>query len=141
MELTVEVERQGVEPALPGGGAALAAFMSFCSMRGFGAVHPLLALADELHARGVALGPLSTFYDGTVEDAEDREKLNRAWQEAAPLAAAATGLADMLESDPESALLAGRGGAEGLGEQARELATIAARAAASGARVRLTYRL
>jgi hypothetical protein len=85
VQLFLEIEGGPGSVTLPGGGAALVAFMSFAVSRGFGATHPLIALADRLHdAHHVRLGPLTTFYDAAAEDAEDREKLELAWQPAGP---------------------------------------------------------
>ena len=46
MQLWLEVEGIPARFELPGGGSALVAFMSFAVSRGFGATHPLIALAD-----------------------------------------------------------------------------------------------
>src|SRR5690606_38334283 len=65
VRLTMEIEGEQAPATLPGDGRDLVAFMSFAVVRGFGAQHPLIALADRLHANhGVRLGPLTTFYDG-----------------------------------------------------------------------------
>ncbi len=42
----LEVEGVGAMNALPNDGAGLCAFVSFAVSRGFGATHPLIALAD-----------------------------------------------------------------------------------------------
>lgn len=140
MRLTVEAEGAPAQRFVPpGNGAALAAFCSFAAMRGFGAVHPLIALAERLQESGVRMGPLTMFYDEAAEDAEDLEKLELAWQDRAALAEALAGLAAALEADPEAAALARRGGAEGLAGQARAAAEFLAGAA--GARARMVYRL
>ncbi len=89
MKLLFEANDGKGASELPGGGNDLAAFLSFASMRGFGANHPLIALADRLHdTYRVPMGPLSMFYEAEPDDAEDREKLALAWQDAADLAAA-----------------------------------------------------
>src|SRR5690606_7040955 len=86
MELSLEIEGLGVQPGLPGGGASLVAFMSFAVVRGFGADHPLIRLADQLHAQHeVRLGRLSNFYEGRIDDDEDAEMLEMTWQRAGPL--------------------------------------------------------
>jgi hypothetical protein len=142
VELTVEVEGRGTCPPLPGGGQSLVAFMSFAVMRGFGAQHPLIALADRLQrVHHLRLGPLTTFYDGKAEDEEDEQKLELAWQDAGGLQAAAEGLARVLADDGEAAALARRAGAEDLGAQAAALAEVAGEAARARARVRLAYSL
>jgi hypothetical protein len=142
VRLTIEVEGSGPCPALPDDGAALIAFMSFAVSRGFGATHPLLALADRLHdEHHVRLGPLTTFYEGDPEDSEDREKLEMAWQDAAPLRESLDALATALESDEQVALFARRGNAEGLAAQARAASDEVAEAERAGRRVRLVYAL
>ncbi len=141
MRLAAEVEGVPGQLVPPGDGAALVAFMSFAAMRGFGAVHPLIALAELLQKEHrVPMGPLTTFYDEVAEDAEDREKLELAWQDREELAAALEAVASALERDPAAATLARRGGAEGLGEQAAALAAHL-RATLGGTRARLVYRL
>jgi len=135
----VEAEGAPARFVPPGEGAALAAFCSFAAMRGFGAVHPLIVLAERLQELGVRMGPLTTFYDEVAEDAEDREKLELAWQPREELASALEALADALARDAEAAALARRGGAVELAEQARAAATFLRRA--TGARARMVYRL
>jgi hypothetical protein len=140
MRLTVEVEGSPGRFVPPGDGAALVAFMSFAVTRGFGAVHPLILLAERLQEEhGVRMGPLTTFYDEVAEDAEDREKLELVWQDCAALTAALEGLAEALERDGEAVALARRGGVPTLGEQARAVAGHLR--AAGGSRARMVYRL
>lgn len=142
MRLTIEVEGSGPGEPLPDDGAALIAFMSFAVSRGFGATHPLLALADRLHdEHHVRLGPLTTFYEGHPEDGEDREKLEMAWQEAGPLRESLETLAAALEADEQAQLFARRGSAAGLPVQARAASTQIAEAGRAGRRVRLVYEL
>jgi len=141
VDLWVDIEGREREAA-PGGGAALIAFMSFAVSRGFGATHPLIALADRLHdTHRVRLGPLTTFYEADAEDSEDVEKLELAWQPAAELADALTQLAAALDADPLAATLARRGMAEPLRDEAAALASSLAAPAAEGARARLVYSL
>lgn len=141
MRLTVEVEGEGEAGALPGEGATLVAFMSFAAVRGFGARHPLIALADRVAEMGVRLGPLTTFYERGAEDSEDEANLARAWQEGAPLAASLAALAAALATDERAALFVRRAGAESLAREAAALETIAERAGRAKRRVRLTYDL
>ena len=119
MRLTVEVEGEGEVEGLPGEGAALVAFMSFAAVRGFGARHPLIALSERVADLGVRLGPLTTFYERGPEDAEDEANLERAWQDAEPLAASLGTLV----------------------AEAAALRPIAERAGRAKRRVRLTYEL
>jgi len=127
---------------LPGDGAALIAFMSFAVSRGFGATHPLIALADRLHdTHRVRLGPLTTFYEAEAEDAEDREKLELAWQEPKPLRESLEALLGAIETDEGARVLLRRGDAETLPEQAAAARDQAKSAEKFGCRVRLVYSL
>jgi hypothetical protein len=138
----MQIEGEPEPVTLPGDGRDLVAFMSFAAMRGFGAQHALIALADRLQAKhGVRMGPLTTFYDGTVEDMEDAEKIEHAWQPALPLHTAFEQLAAALDSDVQAQILARRGGAGDVGAQARALMPELDRAAAAQRRVRLVYEL
>ena len=141
MRLTVEVEGEGDAGALPGDGATLVAFMSFAAVRGFGARHPLIALSERVAELGVRLGPLTTFYELGPEDAEDEANLERAWQDAPPLAASLEALGEALAGDERATVLVRRAGAESLGEEAEALRAIAERAGRAKRRVRLTYEL
>jgi len=138
----IEVEGEGAAADLPGDGAALVALMSFAVVRGFGAQHPLIALADRLHeTHRVRLGPLTTFYDAHVEDAEDLQKLELAWQDAAELRDSLGGLVDVLETDDTARALLRRADAEDLPRQAAALLEPVRQAAEDGKRVRLVYAL
>jgi len=142
VQLWLEVEGIPARFELPGGGSALVAFMSFAVSRGFGATHPLIALADRLHdEHRLRFGPLTTFYEAEAEDAEDREKLELAWQDPAPLALDLEKLAAAIESDGMCATLARRGDGESIPLEARALAGLLAGPAADGQRVRLVYAL
>ncbi len=141
MRLTVEVEGEGGAAALPGEGATLVAFMSFAAVRGFGARHPLIALAERVAELGVRLWPLTTFYERLPEDAEDEANLERAWQEADPLAASLDALATVLAGDERAAVFVRRAGAETLAAEAAALRAVAERAGRAKRLVRLTYEL
>lgn len=138
----MEIEGEQLPVTLPGDGEDLVALMSFAVVRGFGAQHPLIALADRLHAaHGVKMGPLTTFYDRSVEDAEDAEKLELAWQPAGPLRDSLARTLEALETDSQAATLARRAGAGTLPAQIRPLLDALARAEKAGARVRMVYTL
>lgn len=138
----LDVEGGETQGSLPNDGAGLCAFVSFAVSRGFGATHPLIALADRLHDQHrVRMGPLTTFYDGEVEDPEDREKLELAWQEAAGLGESLGELVAALEGDEQARTLARRGGAEELGIEAGALIQQVLVAQAAGQRVRMVYAL
>ena len=142
MRLWLETENGGAPSALPGDGVGLCAFCSFAVSRGFGATHPLIALADRLHNdHGVRMGPLTTFYDADVQDAEDLEKLDRAWQEASGLRDAMAQLVAALRSDEQAAALARRGGATELESEAVAMVAQLDEPARAGQRVRMVYAL
>jgi hypothetical protein len=142
MQLRLEIEGHGADAPLPGDGAALVAFMSFAVSRGFGATHPLIALADRLHdVHHVRMGPLTTFYDGEIEDSEDAEKLELAWQPAGSLRESVHALVAAIDGDEVAQTLMRRAAADGLRDQAAALIPELCRAEAAGARVRLVYAL
>ena len=141
MRLTVEIEGQPGAATLPGDGEQLVAFMSFALSRGFGATHPLIALADRLAELRVPLGPLTSFYSREPEDAEDVEKLELAWQPAGDLRECLERLLEAMENDALAATLVRRAGAEPLAGQVRGALLPVAQAEASGRRVRLVYDL
>ncbi|MCY3646864.1 MAG: hypothetical protein OXH07_07825 [Chloroflexi bacterium] len=141
MRLTVEVEGEGDSGALPGQGAALVAFMSFAAVRGFGARHPLIALSERAADLGVRLGPLTTFYERGAEDSEDEANLERAWQDADPLAASLEALGKALAEDERAGAFVRRAGAESLAEEAAALLDVVEGAGRANRRVRLTYEL
>ncbi len=142
VQLWLDIEDGGQRLELPGGGSQLVAFMSFAVSRGFGATHPLIALADRLYSEHrVRMGPLTTFYEADAEDSEDEEKLNMAWQEAAPLRDELRKLAAAMENDPMCQTFARRGDAQDLGQQATALADLLEEPVRGGARVRLVYAL
>ncbi|HMO96787.1 MAG TPA: hypothetical protein PKD27_11770 [Tepidiformaceae bacterium] len=142
MRLRVEVEGQPTAIDLPGDGAELVALMSFAVSRGFGATHPLIALADRLHDKHhVRWGPLTIFYEAEAEDAEDNEKLEMAWQPAGPLREELVKLAAAIAADEQSQTLVRRAAAEAVPAQATALAAALEPAIAEGRRVRLVYDL
>jgi hypothetical protein len=140
--LWLEIEGESERRELPGGGAALVAFMSFAVMRGFGGTHALIALADRLHdEHRVRMGSITTFYEAEAEDAEDREKLEMAWQEPELLRGELERCVTAFEVDPMCETLARRGGAETLPAELAALADALAEPAASRQRIRLVYAL
>lgn len=116
----------------------MVAFLSFAVMSGLGAQHPLLALADRLRRpHRVPLGPLTTFYDATVEDAEDAEKLALAWQPAKELGRSLGMMIAVLESDEQARALLRRAEVEQLRSDAEALLALCA--GAGERRLRLSY--
>ena len=87
------------------------------------------------------MGPLTTFYDGVVEDSEDREKLALAWQDSAGLRDSLSMMVEALASDEQAQTLARRGGAEELRNEVAALLGQVGVAAEAGQRVRLLYAL
>ena len=76
------------------------------------------------------LGPLTTFYERGPEDAEDEANLERAWQEAGPLAASLSALLAALAGDERAGAFARRAGAETLAAEAEALLATVERAGA-----------
>ena len=141
VQLWLEIEGRPGRLELPGGGSALVAFMSFAVSRGFGATHPLIALADRLHdEHRVRLGALTTFYEAEPEDSEDREKLEMAWQTPETLGADLDGIARAFAADPMCETLARRGDAARLPDEAAALRALLDDVSAPR-RVRLVYAL
>jgi hypothetical protein len=89
----------------------------------------------------VRFGPLTTFYEAEAEDSEDREKLELAWQEPAPLAVELRKVAAAIASDPMCETLARRGDGLSIPAEAGALAALLDAPAATNTRVRLVYAL
>lgn len=142
MRLWLEVEGEPGEIGLPDEGAELVAFLSFAVSRGFGATHPLIALADRLHdEHRVRMGPLTTFYEAEAEDEEDVEKLEMAWQEPGPLREELLKVVVAIADDPMTATLVRRANVAGLTGQVAALAAALEPAIGAGRRVRMVYEL
>lgn len=140
MRLHIEIEGEPAERSLSTGGAELAAFMSFANLRGFGATHPLIALADRLAAEHrVAVGPLTIFYGHDPEDAEDREKLEYAWQDPELLRATLVATLEATQADAMSQALLRRAESADLLAEIEELIPITNDAARAGKRIRLSF--
>lgn len=142
MQLAVDIEGNPERLTIPGGSAELVALLSFANSRGFGAEHPLIALAERLQLEHhVRMGPLTTFYEGEIEDAEDAEKLEMAWQEARGLLESVEGAVEALENDEACRALLERAGTPDLPRQLAALGSSIREAAAAGKRVRMSYTL
>ena len=116
-------------------------FISWAYSLRFGAMHELAQAAMHLQRRHkVDLRPLTTYADRNVEDDTDQRELDRAWQPAAPLAAAARAAATALESD-DARLRELTAGYDELAPRLRDLASMCDWAAARGTRARLTFHL
>lgn len=140
MDLIVETSDRAPHPGFGGPALDLLTFLTFGASERYGSLHPLSGVANILRRKhGVDLLPLFTFGDAVAEDEEDERYLERIWQDAAPLAACCTAVADMIVSVPRLRELS-----EGFPElrpRLHDLRQIAEWAASRGARVRLTYRL
>ncbi len=128
-------------PAFAGDTSDLVFFLSWAYSARFGASHELALAAQVLrNDLGIDLRPLLNYADRDVEEDLDREALDRAWQDAAPVAAAAQAVADALD-DRDDRLAAVRRDFPALRDRLADLARIATVAAEQGARIRLSYRL
>jgi hypothetical protein len=89
---------------------------------------------------GIDLRPLLTFADRDVEMEADAEMLERAWQDAGPLAECCERVVEALQSgEPRLATLSEEYPA--LSTQVAQLGDIARRAADEGRRIRVTFSL
>jgi hypothetical protein len=140
--LYVEFDQPETCPhAFAGDTSDLVYFLSFAFSARYGSTHELsrasLLLRGEFK---IDLRPLLTFADREVEEASDQRELERAWQEAAPLADCCRQVVAALDSG-----YAGLGeltaGFPALRDRLDELARMAEWAAERGARVRLTFEL
>ena len=140
--LTVETARDGqVRPlAFTRDPAPLLGLMAFGVAEPFGSQHPLTILVRRLkREHGLDVAPLLSYYDRDVRDAEDREKLAAAWQDAAPLRACVAAVRAAIAADPEApALLAGF---ETIPDLLAELEALSETAARGGGRIRLSFTL
>ena len=141
---TLFVEFDPPEPcphAFAGDTADLVYFLSFAFSARYGSTHELsrasLLLRGEFK---IDLRPLLTFADREVEEAIDERELERAWQEAAPLAECCRKVVDALDSG-HGQLRELTAGFPALRDRIDELARMAEWAAEQGARVRLTFEL
>ena len=116
-------------------------FLSWAYATRYGASHELSMASRVLRQDlGIDLQPLLTFADREVEDPDDCDALDLAWQEADPLAACCSAVAAAL-SAPGGAFEAIASQYPRLADNIRDLGHIAAWAAQRGARVRVTYEL
>jgi predicted dehydrogenase len=116
-------------------------FLSWAFSTRYGASHELSIAATLMRAEfKIDMQPLLTFADRNVEDPADEEALERAWQDAAPLAECCERVQEALASD-EKRLASLRDEYPALRDGIRELGQIAAWTASHGARIRVTYEL
>ena len=116
----------------------LLALISFGVAEPFGTQHPLTELIrGPKRGHGIDVGPLLTFYDRDVEDAEDAAMLDAAWQPAAALRDCAAAARAAIAADMALAELAA-----GEPDLPALLADLEAMATAVGeGRIRLSFRL
>jgi len=142
IELIVELDPPGDAPvAFSSDSAPLVYFLSFAHAARYGSQHELTKAA--LLMRGgehkLDLKPLLTFADRDAEEPLDKRELERAWQDAAPLAECCRVVVAAIDAD------------EAIREQLVDFATlrdlldelgrIAAGASERGQRLRLTYEM
>ncbi len=138
---TLIVETTSDEPCpldFLGDTADIVYFISMAHTERYGADHPLAKAAAVLkRTLRVNMAPLLKFADARTDNAAEEEMLEGLWQDAAPLAEAASTVAEAIEGTTELRELTGS--FPELPERLKELARIAAWAAERGAQVRLTY--
>jgi hypothetical protein len=128
-------------PELQSDTSELVFFLSWAFSQRYGANHEMSLAA--LILRGeyqIDLAPLLTFADRNVEEPGDEELLERAWQEAAPLAECCRLVAEALRGEDQR-LTQLREDYPSLAGNIEELGEIAAWTAERGARIRVTYKL
>ncbi len=140
--LIVELDPPGDSPvAFAGDTAPLVYFLSFAFAARYGAQHELTKAA--LLLRGgehkLDLKPLLTFADRDAEEPLDKRELERAWQDAAPLAECCRAVVAAIDAD--EAIREQLVDFPTLRDLLDELGRIAAAAEADGRRLRLTYEM
>ena len=136
------VETTAGEPPIEflGETSGLVYFMSMAHSERYGADHPLARAASIMKRRmKLAINPLLNFGDANAETSEERQLLEKLWQDASPVAIAARAAADAIETTDDLRDLTSR--FPDLPDRLRELAQIAEWAAQREAKVRLTYAL
>jgi hypothetical protein len=116
-------------------------FLSLVFATRYGSQHELSQLALQLRgAHKINLDPLAKFADRDVEEPADERELERAWQDAAPLAETLARVVAALES-PDDRARELTAGTPDLLDRLRDLHRMAAWAAERGARVRMSFEL
>jgi hypothetical protein len=139
--LHVELDPPGAAPAFTGDTAPLVYFLSFAFAARYGAQHELTKAA--LLMRGgshkIDLKPLLTFADRDAEEPLDQRELERAWQDASPLAQCCRAVVAAIDAD--AAIRELLADFPTLRDRLDDLGRIAAQASSRGAKVRLTYEM
>jgi hypothetical protein len=113
-------------------------FLSMAHSERYGAAHSLARAGFVLKRKlRINLSPLLSFGDARADSSEERELLEKLWQEPGPVADAARNAADAIEGTTELRELTA--GFPELPDRLRELSDMASWAAQQGAQVRLTY--
>jgi len=128
-------------PAFEGETSDLVYFLSWAFSARYGANHEMSLASLILRGEfGIDLKPLLTFADRDVEMEADAEMLEKAWQDAAPLAETCEKVVDALGSD-EKRLVALQEDYPRLRENIATLGKIAAAASGRQSRIRVTFEL
>jgi hypothetical protein len=128
-------------PQIPGDTADLVYFLSWAFSARYGGNHELSIASLVLRGEfGIDLRPLLTFADREVETEADAEMLDRAWQDAGPLAETCRKVVEALGGD-EKRLVSVQEDYPGLRDNIAGLGNIAALAAKRGSRIRVTFEL
>jgi hypothetical protein len=116
-------------------------FLSFAFSARYGSTHELSRASLLLQGKfKIDLRPLLTFASRDVEQATDERELERAWQDAAPLAGCCRQVVTALDSG-HAGLRELTAGFPALRDRLDDLACMAQWAAERGAKVRLTFEL
>ena len=128
-------------PAFESDTSDLVYFLSWAFSARYGGNHEMSVASLILRGEfGIDLRPLLTFADREVEMEADAEMLEKAWQDAAPLAETCRQVVEALGSD-ERRLISLQEDYPGLKGNLAELGRIAAAAAEHGSRIRVTFEL
>lgn len=128
-------------PDFEGDTSDLVYFLSWAFSARYGANHEMSLASLVLRGEfGIDLKPLLTFADRNVEEPADAEQLERAWQDAEPLAETCGKVAEALDSD-ERRLMTLREDYPALRDNIAGLGRIANAAAERGSRIRVTFEL
>ena len=140
--LYLDLDPPGEPPAaFAGDTAPLVYFLSFAFAARYGAQHELTQAALLLRggAHKIDLKPLLTFADRDTDEPADQRELERVWQDAAPLAECCRRVAAAIDAD--AAVREQLADFPTLRDRIDELGRIAAWAAETGRRLRLTYEM
>ena len=140
--LYVETDATEPCPADFGGPTdVLVYFLSLAFSTRYGSIHPLSQLALMLRLeKKIDMKPITTFADRDIEEESDAREMERAWQDAAPLAASLTAVNAELAS-PDERIRELTADFPDLHDRLADLQRIAEWAAGRGARIRMSFEL